>query len=339
MRHWLGEALAAAKVSAPNGAMAAEWLLDNDYYVQRTILQIGEDLPERFYRRLPSLGGKGEEGLPRIFALAHGLLHASHLQLSLTNCIQFIRAYQERAPLTIAELWAFPTMLRLACLEVLTTASARLFPDVKVPFEICVCCVASASIDDTECVSRALGNLAVISSIQWKDFFDRTSRVEEILQCDPGGVYPQMDFDTRDSYRHVVEGLAIRSGKAEWLVAEELLAKCEAEAPDQTRNHVGYWLVGDGRVAFEKAIGSRPLRLVSLGRALSRHAGALYGAALCLAGAAGLMVPALYLSVVEANISSWLIGVTLTALPASILSVTIFAQRLLFRFLWQGLWR
>ncbi len=323
MRQWLGEALAAAKVSDPNGAMAAEWLLDNDYHVQRTILQIGEDLPRRFYRRLPTLGGEGEEGLPRIFALAHGLLHASHLQLSLTNCVQFTRAYQEQAPLTIAELWAFPTMLRLACFEVLTTAFARLFPNVKVPFAASVCVGASASIDDTECVSRALANLALISSIQWKDFFDRTSRVEEILQCDPGRVYPQMDFDTRDSYRHIVEGLARRSRKAEWLVAEVLLGQCQTKAAVQSQNHVGYWLVGDGRAAFEKVIGSRPLRLVSLGRTLFRHAGAIYGAALGLAGAAGLVVPALYLSAVEATTSSWLIGVALTALPASILSVTL----------------
>jgi cyclic beta-1,2-glucan synthetase len=243
MRQWLGEALAAAKVSDPKGAMAAEWLLDNDYHVQRTILQIGEDLPERFYRRLPALGGEEEEELPRVFALGHGLLHSSHLQLSLTSCIQFIRAYQEQTPLTIAELWAFPTMLRLACFEVLTTAFARLFPDVAVPFAASVCACASASVDDTECVSRALANLAVIASIPWKDFFDRTSRVEAILRCDPAVVYPQMDFDTRDSYRHVVEELALGSGKAEWLVAEELLAECQSKAADQSQSHVGYWLV------------------------------------------------------------------------------------------------
>ncbi|HEY5504609.1 MAG TPA: hypothetical protein VIK28_05575, partial [Sedimentisphaerales bacterium] len=39
----------------------------------------------------------------------------SRLQLSLPGAVQFLRAYQEDAPLTIAELWAFPTMLRLAC--------------------------------------------------------------------------------------------------------------------------------------------------------------------------------------------------------------------------------
>jgi cyclic beta-1,2-glucan synthetase len=323
MRKWLGEALAAARLSDPNGAMAAEWLLDNDYHVQRTILQIGEDLPERFYRRLPALDGEGEEGLPRVFALAHSLLHASHLQLSLTGCIQFIRAYQELAPLTVAELWAFPTMLRLACLEVLTTAFARLFPDVKVPFAICACCTASASIDETECVSRSLANLAVISSIQWKDFFDRTSRVEEILQRDPGGIYPQMDFETRDSYRHVVEELALNTGKAEWLVAARLLAQCRAETADQSQDHVGYWLVGDGRAAFERAIGSQALALVGLGRTLLRHAGALYATALLIAGAAALVVPVLYLYAVEAATPSWLIGAALTALPASILSVTL----------------
>lgn len=323
MHQWLGEASAAAKVSDPNGAMAAEWLLDNDYHVQRTILQIGEDLPRRFYRRLPPLGTGAEVGLPRVFALAHGLLHASHLQLSLTICIQFIRAYQEQAPLTIAELWAFPTMLRLACFEVLTTAFARLFPDVQAPFVASVCAEASAAIDDTECVSRSLANLAVISSIQWKDFFDSTSRVEEILQSDPAGVYSLMDFDTRDSYRHVIEGLALRSGKAEWLVAEKLIAKCRTKTAERSQNHVGYWLVGDGCDDFEEVIGFRPFRLVWLGRIFFRHAGMLYGTALFLASVVGVLVPALYLKAVEATALSWLTGVSLTALPASVLSVTL----------------
>ena len=322
LRGWLDAALAAARTSEPDGAAAAEWLLDNDYQVRRAILQIGEDLPPRFYRRLPALTGGEEDGLPRVLALAHGLLQASHLQLSLGAAVDFIRAYQRGSPLTIAELWAFPTMLRLACLEVLTTAFARLFPQVEAPFAASPCAAATASVDDTECVSRALANLAVISSIQWKDFFDRTSVVEEILRRDPAGTYARMDFDTRDAYRHVIEAMALECGRAEWEVADRLLAHCRAQDGGEALDHVGHWLVDDGRPAFEAALAARPPPSLLATRLLRRHAGTLYGAGLVLASVAGLAVPALYLAAAGATLPVWLAGVALAALPATVLGVT-----------------
>ena len=118
MLDWRDRARACCAEPEPEATKAAEWFLDNDYQVQRAMLQVREDLPLAFYRRLPSVTSAVEEGLPRAFSLAHGLLNASHLQLSLPRAVQFLRAYQEDAPLTIAELWAFPTMLRLACLEI-----------------------------------------------------------------------------------------------------------------------------------------------------------------------------------------------------------------------------
>jgi cyclic beta-1,2-glucan synthetase len=320
-RAWLNKARAAASLARPASSSAAEWLLDNDYQVQRAILQIKEDLPPQFYHRLPGLGEGEGRGLPRVYTLAHGLLHASHLQIALNSAVQFVDAYQNEMPLSIAEIWAFPTMLRLACLELLVTGFTRLFPDVAPPFEVGAVTAITAATDDTECVSRAIANLAVISTIQWKEFFDRTSRVEAILRRDPAGVYPHMDFETRDSYRHAIEQLAAHAGLPEWEVAEKLLEHCRPNGAAPTE-HVGYWLVSAGRPAFEDAIDSRPLAFESLGRRLLRYPAALYAAALCLSGAAGFAVPALYLALVEATLSSWLLGIVLTALPASILSVT-----------------
>ena len=117
-----------------NTAKAAEWLLDNDYLVQRTATQLGEHLPEGFTSLLPALaGGHPPEG-PRVWAVARGLLQASGLQITLSATTRFVDAYQRHAPLTIAEVWAFPTMLRLVCLELLTTALARLVPDLEAAF-------------------------------------------------------------------------------------------------------------------------------------------------------------------------------------------------------------
>lgn len=318
---WLQRARDAASVAQVHNAVAAEWLLDNDYHVQRAILQISEDLPASFYHRLPGLAGEQARGAPRVYVLAHVLLRASHLQVALGSAVEFIDRYQDSQPLSIAELWAFPTMLRLACLDLLVAGFGRLFEDVPPPFEIHAEGQLSAGTDDTECVSRAIANLAVISSIPWKVFFDRVSRVEAILRRDPAGVYPRMDFDTRDRYRHAVEQLATHGGLSEWAVAERLLAQCHTEG-DAPSGHIGYWLIGPGRPAFEDAIEARPLTLETFGRLLSRYPAGLYAAALVLVGAAGFALPIGYLLTVEARLSSWLLGIALIAIPASVLSVT-----------------
>jgi cyclic beta-1,2-glucan synthetase len=320
-RPWLEQARSAASVAPPQGSAAAEWLLDNDYHVQRAILQIEEDLPPRFYHRLPGLAGAEAHGQPRVHSLAHALLRASHLQVSLAGLIQFVDRYQDQALLSIAELWAFPAMLRIACLELLMVSFSRLFPDVTPPFDVHPECGVTAASDDSECVARSIANLAVISTIQWKDFFDRTSRVEAILRRDPAGVYPRMDFETRDRYRHVIEKLAVLAHIPEWDVAERALAQCHSDH-NIPSGHVGYWLVDAGRPIFEDAISVRALALEAVGRRLMRHPGKLYACALLLAGLAAFIIPALYLASVQASLFSWVLGIALTILPASVLSVT-----------------
>ena len=318
---WLTRAREAAVHADRHASAAAEWLLDNDYQIQRAILQIREDLPREFYAKLPGLATDGL-GWPRIHQLAHALLQASHLQISLNTTIQFVDQYQIRMPLSIAETWAFPTMLRIVCLELLVTGFTRLFPDIEPPFELSETPdAATRAIDDTECVARAIANLGVIATIQWNDFFDRTSHVEAILRRDPAGVYSRMDFDTRDRYRHAVEQLAEQSGLPEWEVAQRALRQCHSS--DETPSgHVGFWLVDAGRPSFADAIDPRPWTPGSMLRRTLRYPGVLYAAALVLAGLVAFGLPAAYLASVEASQGSWLLGIALTLLPASILSIT-----------------
>ncbi len=320
---WLERAREAAAQAEPDATKAAEWFLDNDYQVERAAQQIGEDLPPQFYQNLQSLTSAEDKGLPRVFLLAHGLLQASRLQLSLTASVQFVRAYQEKAPLTIAELWAFPTMLRVACLEILIAAFTRLFPELPPPFALSHCAACEGPFDDTECVARAIANLGVIASIQWKDFFERTSRVESILQRDPGKVYLRMDFETRDRYRQRVEKLARGASQSEWAVAEALLAQPSASDAGPQQAHVGYWLLGEGRQAFEAALGYRAPLLDKCRLWFMRHAEALYFAAIAGAGVAALILPALYLLAVGASPGLWVVGIALTLLPAWGLGITL----------------
>jgi len=49
---------------------AAEWLLDNYHIVQEQMRQIRDDLPPKYYRRLPKLAGGHLKGYPRVFGIA-----------------------------------------------------------------------------------------------------------------------------------------------------------------------------------------------------------------------------------------------------------------------------
>src|SRR3546814_18319106 len=62
---WLTKARLAAGKDEPHASSAAEWLWDNDYQIQRSILQIREDLAQEFSAKLP-VPGEGGLARPRI---------------------------------------------------------------------------------------------------------------------------------------------------------------------------------------------------------------------------------------------------------------------------------
>jgi cyclic beta-1,2-glucan synthetase len=323
LRAWLDRARAALADPAPEAAKAAEWLLDNDYLVERAIRQIEEDLPPGFYRRLPGLTQGDERGLPRAYVIAHGFLRVSHLHVSLPGAIAFAQAYQKNgAWLTIAELWAFPALLRLASLELLVTAFARLVPDLESP--ILVPALTRVPVDDTECIARSLTNLGAIAAIPWKTFFETTSRVEAVLRTDPAGVYERMDFQTRDRYRAAVEEIAAWSKRAEVEIAEQAIAHADRpQAQGSSAGHVGHSLIGEGRDTFERIVGCRAPAHVAFQRWGFRHAGSIYAAALVSATAVALALPVLYLWAIGASVTMGILSSAIALLPGSVVAVTM----------------
>lgn len=95
--------------------------------------------------------------------------------------------------------------------------------------------------------------IKMINSQNWSEFFEGVSLVQQILQNDPAGVFAKMDFDSRDKYRHEIETLAGRYKVSELTVAYALekLAKEGRESPE---DHVGYYLLGKGRLQLEKEL-------------------------------------------------------------------------------------
>ncbi len=73
-------------------------------------------------------------------------------------------------------------------------------------------------------MSNSIGGLRFLSAMDWREFVEQMSAVEQTLLEDPAGIYGTMAFITRDRYRHVVEEIAKKSGLAEDEVAREAIS-------------------------------------------------------------------------------------------------------------------
>ena len=111
---------------------------------------------------------------------------------------------------------------------------------------------------DQVSMSNSIGSLRMLSGMDWREFVETMSVVEQTLRDDPGGVYGKMDFATRDRYRHVVEKAAKSSPHSESEVARKAiqlaLDGAARKGGDDRTAHVGFYLIDDGLAQFEQLV-------------------------------------------------------------------------------------
>ncbi|MGI9354269.1 MAG: glucoamylase family protein, partial [Rhizobiaceae bacterium] len=317
---WLDALVSACKIAEPDHHRAADWILDNDYQIRRAIRAIDTDLPETFYNRLDALGDK--TGYPRIWALTRVLYGTIESELDSASLEEFFRDYQSVSELTVAELWAVPSMFRLVCLDELMRGT-REFTQIVPAVKSVEAGSDRSQADSVAVISKAILVLTSAASFRWDIFVDAVSLIEAELRHDPQHSYPEMDLATRSSYRKAVEDLSEWSPLSQRKIANTAVSLAQDHALDRCCGHVGYWLIDNGRCDLEKAIGYRPALRAKVARTLKSHAGKTYIAAMLLALLAVCVLPAVYLMQHAAKASEWLITFAIVMLPASVLSVTV----------------
>ena len=105
---------------------AAHWLLDNFHVIEAQIEQIESGVSQRYYADLPKLSGQTLGGLPRVYGIAWAYVAHTDSVLDADLFTAFLQAYQEVNELTLGELWALPTTLRVVLLENLRRVSDRI---------------------------------------------------------------------------------------------------------------------------------------------------------------------------------------------------------------------
>ncbi|MEO6487555.1 MAG: carbohydrate-binding protein, partial [Thermoanaerobaculia bacterium] len=292
---------------------AAEWLLDNFHLVESEAHAVRHDLPNRYYRKLPKLAAREHSGKARLYAMALALIRHGDGRLDQERLTRFVLAYQTVAPLTIGELWAWPSMLKLALLEnlriladgMMAARAARRQADGAVaalesglaqqPFPTPLHSAFVAQVrqrmreydprvsslrlrvektlgtagttpedsvrsenqreaTDQASTANTITSLRLTSTLDWSHYVERVSQVDQILRRDPAAVYPRMDFQSRDRYRHVVEEIAEPNGEAQVRVAlravESARAVAELKGTRDRAAHVGHHLIGSGRAGL-----------------------------------------------------------------------------------------
>ncbi len=367
--------------------VAAEWLLDNFHLVTADIAAVRRDLPRTYYRELPPLAARQHAGEARIYAIAVELIRHSDSRLDLPQLTAFLNGFQRVAPLTLGELWAWPSMLRLALIEnlrrlademmtareavdaadaVLARADshpgariAPLGPDIHGAFVVQLLHLAReyglnrspvvAAIDDylaarsvtaedvvreehqrqaasQASVANAITSLRLCGTIDWPTYVEDVSIVDHVLRRDPAGVYPRMDFLSRDRQRQAVESLAERTGDAQVRVALkaiECARQAAAVSAVDRSAHVGYHLVGPGRRSIEADLAHRlPLR-EAVRRVITDHAAACYLGAISIITAALLAAGMTYVRASHGSAMLAAVALLLLFIPFSDVGVAV----------------
>ncbi len=359
---------------------AADWLLDNFHLVAAEISDIRLNLPRSYSRTLPTLASREHAGHARIYAIAVELIRHSDSRLDRQQLIQFLNSYQRVAPLTIGELWAWPSMLKLALIEnlrrlaeeLLAARAARLAadtyvaradeaggvgalpPDTDAAFIVQLLhrlreyglrlSAIRAAVDDTLAsrnttpeetirgehqrqgvalvsVANAITSLRLCATLDWPEYVETVSLVEQVLQRDPAGAYGRMDFLSRDEQRHAVEALASHSAEAQVRVALKAIESArQAAANGSTADraaHVGYHLIDRGRADLEADLAYHVPLATRARRILTRNATFVYLGAIAVVTALLLAAADAYALGAGATLAMRVLVALLVLLPAS----------------------
>jgi cyclic beta-1,2-glucan synthetase len=301
---------------------SGEWLLDNFYIVQQSLHQVVEDIPARFYDELPKLAHSPLDDYPRVYAIARAIADWSVNPFTLEQVKAFVDAYQKITPLTMGELWALPATLRVVNLENLIWAVGQLIGIEEAQTIFRGANLPTQPADETR-VANSIINLRMLATQDWKAYFEAVSRVEQVLRQDPSGVYPQMDFVTRNRYRRAIEWLAPDTGQAQESVASAAIDLAAQVASDSRAGHVGFYLLETGRQQLEAAIGYRPTWRDYLSRLKHEYPTAIYLGAIALLMLAILLAMLIYLSSAGGTGLQILVALALAFLPGSAVAVNL----------------
>ena len=179
-------------------------------------------------------------------------------------------------------------------------------------------------------VRNTITSMRLMSAFDWAEFFESVSLVDAVLWGDTG--FAALDFATRDRYRHAIEELSRGSRHIELEVARHAVSEAQrfrSEAPEVTeplkdrRADPGYYLIGDGRVGFERKLRFRMPIKTWLRRAYVTQATPRYLGTIAVVTGAILVFFLFHSGAMNGGSVALLLVGLLALIPASDLAITL----------------
>ena len=179
-------------------------------------------------------------------------------------------------------------------------------------------------------VRNIVTSMRLTSAFDWQEFFESVSLVDEVLRS--GSNFGEMDFVTRDHYRHAIEDLSRGSAHSEIEVAERAVQRAKkarggpqdnGQPIDERLTDPGFYLLSHGRQEFERELGFRiPWRRWLL-RQYVRGAVPGYLGTIAVLTAIILAIPLTHARELGVSPTHLVLLGLLTAIPASDLAIAL----------------
>jgi hypothetical protein len=236
-----------------------KWLYDNLRLVHADLQDLHDST--RILAKLPQVRTATEEAIPRCIVLARALLSAAKNRLTQPVFCLYLKAFQEIEPLRLAELEGILMALKVGLLELLAQCGHQALEAFRAHGE------NAPSFD----VGSIITSLRTVGEVDWRKTLEQLSTVHEILCLDPAGIYPRMEFESREYYRRRVARIAAHSDVGEielarlavTLAEEANIERSSRQALRERLRHVGYYLIDEvgseellHRVGYRRRLGA-----------------------------------------------------------------------------------
>ncbi|WP_417560067.1 GH36-type glycosyl hydrolase domain-containing protein [Marinomonas sp.] len=204
-------------------------------------------------------------------------------------------------------------------------------------------------------IRNVITSMRLISDIDWSELFEKVSLVDQEFYR--YNLFAQMDFPTRNLYRSAVEELARGCDYSEIDIAQravemakDSLALLELKSVESTHAEAtetlmeeakveinrfgdpGYYLIEQGRLAFEKSIAYKPTMRLRVRRFHVRLGVAGYSGTIAIVALAFLTMSIFFAGFMAFPAQSWLLWAVVAFIPATEVAFAIVNRLVTWRF-------
>lgn len=196
-----------------------EWLYDNYYVFEREGRLVIKELSHQ--KSLPSY-----KGVPLVMLHAKMLCETADGEVTPDAIELYIDTVQNERELESDELIAFELMLRAAVIDIAAG----------------VCQKSVADDERRRVFASSVKTLSFLNTFDFSEIIEKKSRIENILNTDPSGIYPTMDERSRAVYRARISKIAKSCGISESEAAARAVELAK-HGKTQRERHVGEYIL------------------------------------------------------------------------------------------------